>query len=125
MIQDLVLISSPAFLSLTPLTLPEGLSCNRINSHSISREEVHKALTDLDVSKGSGQDDPNLLLKSLATEFADPLELLLNRSLSTGSFPALGRRRTSHQFSKVETVHAVSRIEASLCSLRYRSSLSN
>ena len=34
----------------TPPTLPEGPSCNRINSHSISREEVHKALTDLDVS---------------------------------------------------------------------------
>ena len=75
--------------SQTPPTFPKSPSCNRISHHSISREEVHKALTDLDVSKGSGPDGiPNLLLKSLATEFADPLELLFNQSLSTGIFPA-------------------------------------
>ena len=56
--------------------------------NSISRDEIHKIISNLDGSKGPGPDGiPPVLLKKLVNELVTPIFRLFNLSLQTGIFP--------------------------------------
>lgn len=59
-----------------------------IGSLHLSEDVVMKALTEIDVKKGSGPDEISpLILKNCAKALCKPLTLLFNRSLETGVYP--------------------------------------
>lgn len=59
-----------------------------LGSLYLSYEDVHNALKKIDVNKGNGPDIiPPIILKNCADSLAAPLQLIFNKSLSSGIFP--------------------------------------
>ena len=73
--------------------LPQGPSAETTTCHRLSADEIEKAISELDVTKGGGPDlIPNALLKPLATELTPALQLIFNQSLSAGIFPTVWKK---------------------------------
>ena len=80
-------------------------TCNsRLNSITISQQDVRDVLNNLNVTKASGPDliSPHLL-KEGATILSKPLSIIFNRSLLQGTFLLTGRMPMSLPFTKWQT----------------------
>ena len=78
----------------------EYLTDHRLNSVSVSPDEVQKVLKCLNVSKATGPDNiGNFILKICADAISEPLAQLFNHSLAMNKFPS------KWKFSHVVPVH--------------------
>lgn len=69
--------------------IPEGPSGNELCDVTLTADELVTELRRLNINKGAGPDNiPNLFLKSMADELANPLLKIFNQSLSSGVFPS-------------------------------------
>jgi len=79
----------PPHAATHPLPPFEYLTDRRLESLSVSPDEVYKVLASLNVSKATGPDNiGNFLLKICARSISDSLAKLFNYSLETNKFPS-------------------------------------
>lgn len=78
----------------------ENTITNMLHSHNstfamltISPEDIKKKIGSLDINKGPGSDDiPALFIKSCASSLVEPLHIIFNFSIESGTFPFKWKR---------------------------------
>lgn len=78
-------------VTMTPITNPVSTLSNIM----IMKADILKKIANLDVNKGSGPDGiPPLVIKNCSKELSEPLAIIFNASLQSGTFPSVWK--TAH-----------------------------